>query len=217
MNTRRLLPYFVASVFILQLLACSSGTTQPTATLLPLPPAPTEAVTAQASEPPAATPEATEAPGGGISTPTPEVSGSSGGYVPVTADVCATIQELASQAVGLDFTMQASAAFTDSISGESGQGCTLTATTDGTKISDPNDALSKLVAGMMGWTEDTQYQAGGPTGAATGLRRDMGLMLISVGWTPSADANCSQDQPISACDLKPEQHLYTVQIQTAMK
>jgi hypothetical protein len=45
----------------------------------------------------------------------------------------------------------------------------------------------------------------------------MGLMLITVGWEPSPEVQCPEDQPISACDLKPEQQLYTVQIQTAMK
>jgi len=45
----------------------------------------------------------------------------------------------------------------------------------------------------------------------------MALMLIDVEWLPSPDANCPTDQPISACDLKPEQKLYTIQIQTAMK
>jgi hypothetical protein len=85
------------------------------------------------------------------------------------------------------------------------------------KFSDPNSVLRTLVEAMQGWTEDTQYQAGGPTGAATGLTRDMGLMMISVMWTPSPDANCPNDQPISACELKPEQKLYTVQIQAAMK
>ena len=49
------------------------------------------------------------------------------------------------------------------------------------------------------------------------MTRDMGLLLISVGWEPSADAQCSSDQPISACELKPEQKLYTILIQAAMK
>jgi len=140
-----------------------------------------------------------------------------GGYVPVTPEICGTIQELASQAIALDFSMEASAPFTDGRTGETGQGCTLTGMATGMKFSDPFSVLRTLVDGMLGWTEDTQYQADGPTGTSTGLRRDMGLMIITVEWTPSPDANCPTDQPIGACDLKPEQRLYTVQIQTAMK
>jgi hypothetical protein len=70
---------------------------------------------------------------------------------------------------------------------------------------------------MLGWEEQPSYQADGPTGSATGLTRDMALMLITVGWEPSPEVQCPADQPISACDIKPEQRLYTVQIQTAMK
>jgi hypothetical protein len=67
----------------------------------------------------------------------------------------------------------------------------------------------------LGWDELINYQAGGPTGAATGLTRDMGLMLISVDWEPAADANCPTDQPIASCTLTPEQKNYTVTINTA--
>lgn len=139
------------------------------------------------------------------------------GYQPVTAEVCQIIQEGATESLRLTFTMEASAPFTDYASGETGLGCTLTATTTGASISDPSDALAKLVSGFVGWTEDQKYAAGGPTGAATGMTRDAGLLLISVGWEPSADANCPADQPISACELTPEQKLYTVKIEAAMK
>lgn len=140
-----------------------------------------------------------------------------GAYVPVTPEICGTIKDLAVQAIQLDFSMEPSAEFTDERTGEKGNGCTLTAMATGAKFSDPGSVLQTLVQAMQGWTEDSQYQAGGPTGAATGLRRDMALMLISVGWMPSPDVQCPKDQPISACNLKPEQQLYTVQIQTAMK
>jgi hypothetical protein len=45
----------------------------------------------------------------------------------------------------------------------------------------------------------------------------MALALISAQWAPSPDAKCPADQPISACNLTPEQKLYTITIQVAMK
>ncbi|MBN1428265.1 MAG: DUF333 domain-containing protein [Anaerolineae bacterium] len=138
-------------------------------------------------------------------------------YMPVTQDVCLIIQELATQAVGLTFSMEANAPFTDFLTGETGQGCTLTAAATGAQLSDPDSVLSSLVDGMLGWTELPDYQANGPTGAATAMMRDMGLMLIRVEWTPSPEVQCPADQPISECGLLPEQKLYTVQIQAAMK
>lgn len=139
----------------------------------------------------------------------------SGGYQPVSAEVCQILQEDAHQSLGLTFTLEASAPFT--ANGEIGFGCSLTANTTGAVLSDPNDALVKLVNGFVGWNEDMSYVAGGPTGAATGMTRDSGLILIAVGWEPAPEANCPKDQPISTCILTPDQQLYTVTIQAAQK
>ena len=43
--------------------------------------------------------------------------------------------------------------------------------------------------------------------------RDMGLLLITVERFHSPNTNCPTNQPISACNLMPEQKLYTIQIQ----
>ena len=49
------------------------------------------------------------------------------------------------------------------------------------------------------------------------VTRDDALLLIMAHWTPDPAANCPVDQPISACELTPEQRLYTVTIQAATK
>jgi len=49
------------------------------------------------------------------------------------------------------------------------------------------------------------YGGGGPTGTLGAFRRDAGLMLLTVEWDPSSDADCPDDQAISACALNPEQ------------
>jgi hypothetical protein len=141
----------------------------------------------------------------------------SSAYGPVSAQVCQTLQELASQSVALSFSIEPSGYFADPLTGETGKGCVLTAMATGMKFSDPASVVSNLVNGFLGWEEQPQYQAGGPTGMATAMTRDMGLMLITVEWIPSPDANCPADQPISACNLTPEQKLYTIQIQAAQK
>jgi len=144
-------------------------------------------------------------------------SSSGGGYGPVSLEVCQILQEMATQAVSLTFSLEASAPFTDPLSGETGQGCSLTAMATGQFFSDPSSVTGNLVNGMLGWTEQTAYQASGPTGEATAMTRDMGLMLIRVEWMPAPEVQCPADQPISNCDIKPEQKLYTIQIQAAQK
>lgn len=148
------------------------------------------------------------------SNPSPAVGGS---YGPVSLTVCQILQESASQSLATTFTLEETTPFTDPISGETGQGCTLTATGTGVDFSSPGEVTDKLVGGFPGWTEQTAYQADGPTGSATAMTRDMGLLLIHADWAPAPEVQCPADQPISACDLQPEQKRYTIQIQAAQK
>ncbi len=136
-------------------------------------------------------------------------------YVPMTAAVCQQLQELASQSLRVNFALNARAPFTDPITGETGQGCTLTAKGTGRDFANPGSVTAQLVKGYIGFTEQPMYQADGPTGSATAVTRDWGLVLIQAEWSPSIP--CPANQPISACDLKPEQKLYTITIQAAMK
>jgi hypothetical protein len=138
-------------------------------------------------------------------------------YVPVTPEVCKMLQDMATQAIPTAFTMEANAAFTAPLTGEAGNSCNLTAHGTGVNFSDPVTPVKQLVSAFQGFTEDPKYLAGGPTGYATAVTRDMALVIIGARWTPAAEANCPSDQPISACNLKPEQKLYTIQIQAAMK
>jgi hypothetical protein len=151
----------------------------------------------------------------------PAVTGSAASsslaYSPVSTEVCQILQELASQSIGLAFSMDMNGYFADPLTGETGKGCVLTAMATGMKFSDPASVRSVLVNGFLGWNEQINYQADGPTGASTAMTRDMGLLLIVVEWIPSPDANCPADQPISACNLTPEQKLYTIQISAAQK
>lgn len=138
-------------------------------------------------------------------------------YEPVSPEVCQALQEMAAQALSTTFTMKSGEPFTDPIFGGTGQGCTLTATGTGANFPEPGKVTADLVSAFVGWEEQLTYQASGPTGELTAMTRDMGLMLINAEWEPAPEANCPADQPISACDLKPEQKLYTIQIQIAQK
>jgi hypothetical protein len=141
----------------------------------------------------------------------------SGNYKPISLKICQTLQEMATQALSTTFTMEPSTPFADPLSGETGLGCTLTATGTGTNFADPGKVTADLVSAFIGWTEQPTYQASGPTGAATAMASDMGLMLIRAEWVPAPEVQCPSDQPISACDVKPEQKQYTIQIQAAQK
>jgi hypothetical protein len=138
-------------------------------------------------------------------------------YVPVPLSICQTLQEMATQTLGVSFALDPNAPFQDWPTGEVGQGCTLTAKGTAANFTEPFQTINKLVNGFAGFTENPAYKAGGPTGAATAVTRDMALVLIEAKWAPAPEANCPANQPIGDCLLTPEQKLYTITIQAAMK
>ncbi len=137
---------------------------------------------------------------------------SSAAIQPLSMEVCdGQAQAMAHYLDVLEVT-QSEVPLNDLVTGKSGTGCQAMVTGTGAKFAGPNGTL-KLLAAMMadeGWTEDIKLQAGGPTGIGTGYRKGNQLCLVGVIWLPDASANCPKDQPISACNVKPEQQNYTI-------
>jgi hypothetical protein len=109
----------------------------------------------------------------------------------------------------------AEAPFQDRASGTDGVGCQLLVTGTGQDL----DLMAfEALMGMLtskGWQEDIQYSGGGPNGMLGGFRKESGLCLLLVGWEPSEDADCPEDQPIGMCALTPDQQLYTITLDCA--
>ena len=143
-------------------------------------------------------------------------SESEAAYLPLPADACATLQAAAETALGVSFTLS-EAPFFDYLTQEGGSGCQLAAAGTGADYADPMSVVDTLKGAFAGWEEDGSYAAGGPTGMGIGMRQDAALLLIFAEWMPDPSANCPSDQPISACELAPEQQIYTVTVQVATK
>jgi hypothetical protein len=137
-------------------------------------------------------------------------------YQPFPRKMCETLRNDAAKALNTTFSLK-NTSFTNPITGEKGIGCTMNAQGTGAKFVSPENVVNKLKSTFIGWNEDSSYQADGPTGKATGFTRDSGLLLVNVEWEPSPAARCSANRPISDCKLKPEQQLYTINLQGAMK
>jgi hypothetical protein len=136
-------------------------------------------------------------------------------FKPVRRDVCRQLNMDVGAALGVGLSMSFAAPFRDFLTGESGMGCTLEASGTGADFQSLPAVMDKLRGALIGWQEDPNFAADGPTGTATAFVRDSALLLVTVGWEPAPDANCPQDQPISACPLQPEQQLYSIKLQAA--
>ena len=199
--------YWVGALLVLALISACGGT--------PTEVPPTAQPTLVPTEPPAAPTETPTPPP--TATAVPEVTAEAESDLePLSPAVCSDLANAMAQTLGVEVAT-AEAPFQDYISGKAGTGCQATA--KGTGLDFENfvvvaDALREMLR-YQGWQEDSMYAADGPTGTGTGFQRAGELCLLTVGWEPSADADCPQDQPISACQLAPEQQLYTIELNCA--
>jgi hypothetical protein len=140
-----------------------------------------------------------------------------GDYIVPSSDLCQMLEGVAQETLGVPFVLNMNDIFVDNIAGESGTGCSIQTQVTENQLSTQNGVVEDLKNAFVGWEEDAMYMADGPTGSATALRRDMALMLLSATWEPVAGVDCPDDQPIAACELTPEQKLYTIEIEIGMK
>jgi TolB protein len=100
----------------------------------------------------------------------------------------------------------------DPSTGATGTGCQSTITGTGAQFESPDAVVSELGSMLEGegWVVDPMFAAGGPTGVSAGYRNDDQICVASARWEPDPSANCPADQPVSACQVTPEQQLYTV-------
>jgi len=130
---------------------------------------------------------------------------------PASAETCSDSAKVMQEALGIEATA-GEASFEDYISDLTGTGCQVTVTGTGAYLGQMAAIAEALQTALQarGWREETAYRTDAPVGAATGWSKGDELCLLGVFWKPSANANCPQDQPISACNLRPEQQLYTI-------
>jgi hypothetical protein len=127
---------------------------------------------------------------------------------------CEAIQTAVAERLGVEFQM-AEMPFNSEIASRQGTACALTALGTGEDFGNFLDVAQTLrdVLEAEGWSENQAYLADGPTGTAFGYEKDGQFAIGHVDWMPSEDAECPDDQPISACELEPSQQIFTVMLQ----
>lgn len=131
---------------------------------------------------------------------------------PLPAEVCNGQAQALAHALDVLEVTRDEAPLSDPVTGASGTGCQATVTGTGEEFASP-DAVVNTLGAMLeeeGWTQDPMLAAGGPTGYGAGYRKGDQMCMADAQWWPDASANCPQDQPVSACQVTPEQQNYTV-------
>lgn len=130
------------------------------------------------------------------------------------AETCAFLRIELEQILGVESVLE-TIDFNDLLGGN-GSACRIRFNGNGVTFgtSGPADViLERLHA--LGWADDDRRGAAGPTGMMSGHTRGAEVGILTVSWSPSAEANCPADQPISTCVLAPEQKLFEISFDIA--
>ena len=167
-------------------------------------PAETEAAAATEAPSPAATPE--------VAAPTEAPSAEPADFEPLPGSECDELSQEMSTALGVEFSLIKEVSFQDFVTGKLGIGCAMSATGDGNDFENQGVVSEDVTLrmGALGWTQDIQYAADGPTGTVVGFRKDIQLCLLDASWEASDDSECDPDRPISECELTPEQQQFDI-------
>ena len=172
-------------------------------------------VTAEPATAPAveSAPATAEAP---AAVPTREPAAPEAALRALSPESCLQLAQDMSQTLGVGVTI-GEAPISDPATDATGTGCQVTAAGTGEQFQSPAALVNKL--GKMledqEWTADSMLAAGGPNAIDLGYRKGEQICWAGAGWQPDAAANCPQDQPVSACQVTPEQQLYTVTLNCA--
>jgi len=110
------------------------------------------------------------------------------------------------------------APYIDYINNLIGFGCLMTIEGTGQDFGTLED-INTIVSATLnnfGYLEDSILSpAGGPGAIGNGYRQGNKQCQLLAYWEPSAEVDCPADQPIDACDITPDQQIYTITLNCA--
>jgi hypothetical protein len=141
-----------------------------------------------------------------------------GTYEPLDPEACIDLVVVVQETFTLDAELDR-APFDDYIAHISGDGCQATAVGSGYDFGSLEEASAILgvLLEARGWQEDARYQADGPAATATAYRRENALCLAVISWEPAEGVGCPDNQPLAACELTPDQQVYTAALNCAQR
>ncbi|HEY0737701.1 MAG TPA: hypothetical protein VGD69_22475 [Herpetosiphonaceae bacterium] len=104
------------------------------------------------------------------------------------------------------------------LAGHAGISCTFTAKGTGKEFGSFLDVADKIRATLneRGWIERGQSRADGPTGTQAEFNKSTSTAIINVSWQPAPEVQCPADQPISACEVAPEQQIFNIELRLSL-
>jgi hypothetical protein len=135
---------------------------------------------------------------------------------PIPAAECQQLAAKAQAAIGIP--MRAGEDdFSDVVSRAEGRACHIAGSASNLNVASAADLMIKLAGVFSDWREDPARAEGNADGAEKGFTRGSSIATVEVSWEPGPGASCSDKQPLSACQISPQQKLWNVVIDAATR
>jgi hypothetical protein len=137
-------------------------------------------------------------------------------FHPIPAAECQTFAGQVQAAVG--FAAKTSEDdFTDLADRSEGRSCHISASASGQAFTAPADLMTKAAPVFAAWQNDPARADSGPAEIEKGFVSGNRIATIDVSWEPGPGVTCSDTQPLSACNIQPQQKLWTVTVDIVEK
>ena len=107
--------------------------------------------------------------------------------------------------------------FTDLTDRSEGRSCHISASASNQAFGAPAELVAKLAPVFGGWQDDPARAESGPAEADKGFVSGSRIATVEVSWEPGPGATCSDKQPLSACNITPQQKLWNVMVDIVEK
>lgn len=107
--------------------------------------------------------------------------------------------------------------FIDFFGRAEGRSCHIMATATGLAVTDANALLAQIAKVFDGWRDEPDRADEGADAAEKGFVQGARLATVEVSWEPGKGVTCSEKLPLSACQVTPQQRLWTAIIDVVEK
>ncbi len=135
---------------------------------------------------------------------------------PIPAAECQTFANQVQAAIGFAAKAEEEE-FTDLTDRSEGRSCHISASASNQAFAAPADLMTKLATVFSGWQDDPARADSGPAEADKGFVQGSRVATVEVSWEPGPGASCSDKQPLSTCNITPQQKLWSVAIDIVEK
>jgi hypothetical protein len=135
---------------------------------------------------------------------------------PIPATECQNFAVQVQNAIGLA-AKASEDDFTDLTDRSEGRSCHISASASGQAYAAPAELIAKIAPVFGGWQDDPARAESGPAEADKGFVSGSRVATVEVSWEPGPGVTCSDKQPLSSCNITPQQKLWSVTVDIVEK